>query len=289
MKKRDLSPEYQTHNNSSSFKKPYEKSRLNAWGTWNRDGNQVATACGQRSVLTLLQGKSPVELDALLAKVNLAASTFRALFPGDNEPEVGIRHRNAERHSEFQDLQTELLIPTIEQGRMFALSFYYGRILGAINGIIQCRNNFKIIPEDGEKVTAYIVHRGQHCLEVTNFRTADDQNVQMSKDTREYREAYNRAFEVAQLRNSSKPLWMSETTFRVLHSLKIPCTTRLDREQRDRIYADAREEFGRYHYNINKHTIIEFYRNARSFDARIKHGRPAGNNFSYGGGPRSSA
>ncbi len=82
-----------------------------AWQNWNRDGNQSATAYSHGPVVRVLQGKSLIELDALLAKVNLAASTFRSLFPGDNEPEVGIRHRNAERHSEFLEIQTELLVP----------------------------------------------------------------------------------------------------------------------------------------------------------------------------------
>jgi hypothetical protein len=235
--------------------------------------------------MRVLQGKSLVELDALLAKVNLAASTFRSLFPGDNEPEVGIRHRNAERRSKFSDMQTELLIPIIEQGRMFALSFYYGRIL---SGIIVSRNAFKIIPEDEEKVTACIVYRGQHCQEVETWKKADNQNVQMDKDSREYREAYRRAFEVAQLKNSSKPEWMNETTFRVLHSLNNPIKTHADRELRDRIFAEAKEEFRRFHYNTNLHTIIEFFRSARAHDAKLKHGRPAGHNFSHGGGPRSS-
>jgi hypothetical protein len=219
----------------------------------------------------VLQGKSETELNALLAKVTLAASNFRNLFPNDNDPEVGMRYRNAERHhSEFRDLQTELLIPTIDHGQKFALSFYYVKIMGAIHLVLQTRATFKILPEDGEKVTAYIVYRGQHCQEVENWRTADNQNVQMTKDSREYREAYSRAFEAARLPKSAKPPWISETTFRVLHSLKIPCTTRFDREQYDKTYADAREEFGRYHFNTNLHTIIDFYRAARAFESKAR-------------------
>jgi hypothetical protein len=78
-------------------------------------------------VRTVRYGKSQIELDALLAKVTLAASNFRALFPSDNEPEVGIRFRNNERHSEFQSLQTELLIPTIEQSRKLFWHFIMAR------------------------------------------------------------------------------------------------------------------------------------------------------------------
>ncbi len=111
-------------------------------------------------MVRVLQGKSIIELDALLAKVNLAATNFRSLFPVDNEPEIGLRHRNAEHHSEFVEVQTELLIPTINQGQMFALSFYYGQIIQIIDGIIVAKNAFKITPEDEKKIAAYIVSRG---------------------------------------------------------------------------------------------------------------------------------
>ncbi len=68
LKKRDLSPESKAQN-SSSFKKPYDKPKLNAWGIWNRDGNAVAMAYIQGPALRVLQGKSEIELNALLAKV----------------------------------------------------------------------------------------------------------------------------------------------------------------------------------------------------------------------------
>jgi hypothetical protein len=288
LKKRDLSPDSKTHNSSAS-KKPCEKLN-NIWQRWNRDGNAVATAYIHGPALRVLQEKSDVELDALLAKVNLAASNFRNLFPNDNEPEVGMRHRNEERHFEFKDLQIELLIPTIEHGRKFALSFYYGKILAAIHGVMQTRATFKITDEDGAKVTAYIVYWGQHCQEVSTWRKADNQNVQMAKDSKEYREAYRTAFEAARLPNAAKPPWISETTFNVLPSLKVPCTTRLDTKQYDSTFKAAREEFGRYHFNTNRHTIIDFFRAARNFASKSRFSRPAGgNNSSYGGGPRTNS
>ncbi len=135
LKKRDLSPGSKTHNSSSS-KKPCA-SNNNAWQRWNRDGNAAAMAYINGPPQRVLQGKSDVELDALLAKVILAASNFRDLFPSDHEPEVAMRHRNEERHPEFRDLQIELLIPNIEHGRKFALSFYYGKILAVIHSVVQ--------------------------------------------------------------------------------------------------------------------------------------------------------
>ncbi len=287
LKKRDLSPGSKTHNSSTS-KKPCA-SINNVWQRWQRDGNTVAMVYINGPALRVLQGKSDVELDALLAKVTLAASNFRDLFPNDNEPEVGMRYRNEERHFEFKDLQIELLIPTIEHGRKFALSFYYGKILAAIHGVIQTRAIFKITEEDGPKVTAYIVYRGQHCHEVSTWRKADTQNVQMVKDSREYLEAYKTAFEAARLPNAIKPPWVNETTFNVLRTLKVPCLTRFDTEQYDITFRTAREEFGRYYFNTNTHTIIDFFRAARNYASKSRFSKPAGSNSSYGGGPRSSA
>jgi hypothetical protein len=222
----------------------------------------------------------------LLAKVTLAASNFRDLFPSDNEPEVGLRYRNEERHSEFKDLQIELLIPTIEHGRKFALSFYYGKILASIHSVVQMRATFLQTEEDGPKITAYMVFKGQHCYEVSNWRKADNQNVQMKKDSREYRDAYKAAFEAARVPNAVKPPWVSETRFNVLRTLKVPCLNRYDTERYDTTFRTAREEFGRYCYNTNVHTIIDFVRAARSYASKSRFSKPAGNNSSYGGGPR---
>jgi hypothetical protein len=127
------------------------------------------------------------------------------LFPSDDQPEIQLRHRNSDPHSEFFDLQAELLIPTISQGRMFALSFYYGQVLAFINGIISSRNAFKVFPDDEPRIAAYIAYRGQHSLEVENYRTADNQNMLMTKDLREFRDHYFRAFEASKLPKSSKP------------------------------------------------------------------------------------
>ena len=189
MKKRNLSPEYQTHNDSSSFKKPNPKPVFSiAWKNWNRDGTLAANKYGQGPMVRFLQSRSLIELDALLAKVTLAASNFRSLFPTDDQPEIQLRLRNSEPHSEFFDLQAELLIPTISQGRTFSLSFYYGQVLTTINGILSSRNAFHVKPDDESKLAAYIAHRGQHSKEVENYNTAVNQNMLMDKDLREFRD-----------------------------------------------------------------------------------------------------
>jgi hypothetical protein len=48
VKKRNLSPEYKTHRDSSSFKKPNPKPVFSiAWKNWNRDGTLAANKYGQ--------------------------------------------------------------------------------------------------------------------------------------------------------------------------------------------------------------------------------------------------
>jgi hypothetical protein len=111
----------------------------------------------------------------------------------------------------------------------------------------------------------------------------------MDKDLREFRDHYFRAFELSKNPKLSKPEWMSEVLYQILHSLSFPCRSRTDIDVHDRLQSEAKVEFIRYYHHINLHTIIDFYRAARAFDNKVRHGKPSGNNFSNGGGPRSSA
>jgi hypothetical protein len=169
---------------------------------------------------------------------------------------------------------------------MFALSFYYGHVIASINCVIATRNAFKVFSDYTNKIAAYIAYRGERSSEVENYKKADNQNMLMIKDLREFRDAYRRAFEASKLPKSSKPEWMSETVFQALHSLG---RSRADMDVHDRLQAEAKEEFIRYYHHINLHIIIDFHRAARTFDSKVRHGRPSGNNFSNCGGPRSSA
>ncbi len=108
----------------------------------------------------------------------------------------------------------------------------------------------------------------------------------MIKDLREFRDAYRRAFEASKLPKSSKPEWMSKTVFQALHSLGRSCA---DMDVHDQLQAEAKDEFIRYYHHSNLHIIIDFHRAARAFDSKARHGKPSGNKFSYGGGPRFSA
>ncbi len=111
----------------------------------------------------------------------------------------------------------------------------------------------------------------------------------MDKDLREFRDHYFWAFELSKNPKSAKPEWMSEVLYQILHSLSFLCRTRADIDVHDRLQSEAKVEFIRYYHHTNLHTIIDFHRAARAFDNKVRHGKPSGNNFSNGGGPRSSA
>ncbi len=105
------------------------------------------------------------------------------MFPLDNDPEDGIRYRNSETHSAFQNLHAELQIPSIAQGRAYALNFYYGKIIGTIHDVLVRRDDFKRQPDDIDKTNTYINHRGANHPEVVAFEMADDRQKGIDRNT----------------------------------------------------------------------------------------------------------
>jgi hypothetical protein len=97
-----------------------------------------------------------------------AADDFRTLFSTDMPPEVGIKKRNEEKHIRFLALQMELMIPTIEKGRKFALKFYYGKLLNAIR-VLRVRERFRIMPNDKRKLNPIFNSLGAITLMLKHF------------------------------------------------------------------------------------------------------------------------
>jgi hypothetical protein len=287
-RKRDLSPSVPSNN------APPKKQRSEAWNRWNREGSKVATAWIFGVARTILHGKTVPDLHALLAKVSAAADDFKSLFPPDNDPEDGIRYRNREHHSAFQKLHAELQIPSIAQGRAYALNFYYGKIIGTIHDVLVRRDNFKRLHDDGDKLNTYMHHRGAHHPEVVAFKLADEKQIGIEKNSPEINRDFNRCFEVVVPKGSPKPYWMSEGTYRVLQLQPEVSLSRFDVEERENLRGVAKGDFCRYYHHIYQHTIIEFYLAARSYDNKLRYStkssRGSNNkNFSNGGGPRASA
>jgi hypothetical protein len=287
-RKRDLSP------SDPSNHAPPKKQRSEAWNRWNREGTKVATAWIFGLTRTILHGKTIPDLHALLAKVSAAADDFKSLFPHDNDPEDGIRYRNREPHSAFKNLHAELQIPSIAQGRAYALNFYYGKIIGTIHDVLVRRDNFKRLPDDSDKLNTYIHHRGANHPEVVAFQLADERQRGIERDSHEIRRDFDRCFDAVAPKGSPKPYWMSESTYCVLQRQPTISLSRFDVEERDKLRRVAKGDFCHYYHNIHQHTIIEFYLAARGYDSFLRYGSKSSRNnnnktFSNGGGPRASA
>jgi hypothetical protein len=287
-RKRDLSPSVPSNN------APPKKQRSEAWNRWNREGTKVATAWIFGVTRTILHGKTVPDLHALLAKVSAAADDFKSLFPLDNDPEDGIRYRNREPHSAFQNLHDELQIPSIAQGRAYALNFYYGKIIGTIHDVLVRRDNFKRLSDDADKLNTYMHHRGANHPDVVAFKLADDRQRGIERNAMEMTRNFNKCFDAVVPKGSPRPYWMTESTYRVLQLQPVIALSRSDVEEMDNLRGVAKGDFCRYYHNIYQHTIIEFYLAARSYDNKLRYStkssRGSNNkNFSNGGGPRASA
>ena len=86
------------------------------------------------------------------------------------------------------------MIPTQAQGRRFALSFYYGKILGDIKDILKAREQFQIAPNDHRKIRDYIHFLGEDHTEVRQFRIAEENSRHITKDTQHFRESFRKQF-----------------------------------------------------------------------------------------------
>jgi hypothetical protein len=91
--------------------------------------------CAEYAIKQFLITRTKEELNRIRAQVQRASDDFKDKHPDKSDPDEAIRTRNADSHLPFARLQSELLIPTIAQGRNSALSFYYGKILGSINDL----------------------------------------------------------------------------------------------------------------------------------------------------------
>ncbi len=199
---------------------------------------------------TILHGKTAPDLHALFAKVSAASDDFKSLFPLDNDPEDGIRYRNREPHSAFQNLHDELQIPSIAQGRAYALNFYYGKIIGTIHDVFVRRDNFKRLPDDADKLNTYMHHRGANHPDVVAFKLADDRQRGIERNAIEMTRDFNRCFDAVAPKGSPKPYWMTEGTYRVLQLQPTILLSRFDVEERENLRGVAKGDFCRYYHNI---------------------------------------
>ncbi len=212
-----------------------------------------------------------------------AADDFRDMFPNffDSDSSLSIKLRNEERHLRFASLQLELMIPTRAQGRKFALSFYYGKILGDIKDILKWRETFVIAPNDHRKIRDYIKFLGEDHPDVRQFRIAEDNTRHITKDTQHFRDSFNTQFHALLEPNCQIPPWIHQSLF-----MRIRGQDQSDKVACNLLYDQAKIIYMDYHYFLYLHTIIQFYSQACARSVRFFNRRP--NNNTNGGGPQGS-
>ncbi len=202
--KRDLSPP-KVKTEEFEWKKPKPRTGVNeAWKQWGHIGNVESSEYVSGPIKLFLITRTKDELARVHVQVQRASDDFKERYPkldpDRQHPEDAIMARNADLHLPFARLQSELLIPTIAQGRKSALSFYYGKILGSINDIFRVREQFQIVPYDTENIRAYIDFLGANHQEVRDFNHSEEsiRDIQTNSDRlqQNFYEQYTRAHEV---------------------------------------------------------------------------------------------
>jgi hypothetical protein len=278
--KRDLSPPSKQANEKFEFKKP--KPRNQAWHSWNQEGNKAAAEYSTGPVKTLIHTTAKGELENLILRIQAASDDFRIMYPRDPEQQQHSKERDIERHLRFSTLQSELFIPTIEQGRRYALSFYYGKIIGSIRDTLRARDQFHIGPHDAAKINTYIEFLGTNHPAVNEFNASVNNTRHIEKDTEVFKAMFREEYLVAHM--SPKRPWLYDSLYH-----KIQNRAQLDHSAQDLLYDQARVAYSDYHYYLCLHGRIEFYSNARAHNAKQRHiSSKNGSKYSktYGGGPQ---
>lgn len=279
--KRDRSPTTKIEK-EFDFKKPRPRCPLHH--EWQNAGNKAATEfINRESIRRFLITKTKNELENFIPRIMKAADDFRDMFPNffDTDSSLAIKLRNEESHPRFASLQSELMIPTLAQGRKFALSFYYGKILGDIKDILKQREQFQIAPNDHRKIRDYIHFLGEGHTEVRQFRLAEENSRHITKDTQHFRESFRKQFLALLEPDSPCPSWIHQSLF-----LRIRRQDQSDKVACNLLYDQARILYMDYHYFLYLHTIIQFYSQARARAAKTFFTRRPNN--TNGGGPQGS-
>ncbi len=165
---------------------------------------------------TLIHSSVKAELENLILGIQAALDDFRSMYPRDPEPQQNSKMRDSERHPRYATLQSELFIPTIEQGRRYALSFYYGKIIGSIRDALRARDQFHIGPHDAAKISKYIEFLGANHPDVKEFIAYDKNTRHIENGTEVFKEMFHKEYLLAD--TSPKRSWLYDSLFRKIQN-----------------------------------------------------------------------
>ena len=281
-KKRDRSPGVKrSGNNKVTFKKP--RSRREIMEDWNEEGNRVTrTFCEDRC--SEFKTLSDEVLEQMKLNVKEASDDFKAHFDGEvRDAGLSVRQRNEYRHSSFSELHMEYGIPSLEQGRTVAVLFYYGKVIGVINGVLSSRKLFTHTPSDPRKINEYINFLrsiNPRCPKVEDFQIAEKNLKHINTDSRDAHDVFLEQFREMEVIGGSRKPWMKVQTYNNLQALALT-RPRANTLERATLLGVAKGEFTVYHHFKYRHEIMDFYGEARTyrrdtFNSAPNSGRPLG-------------
>jgi hypothetical protein len=144
----------------------------------------------------LIQTKGVDKLNYLRNRLSEAQGHFKNLFPKDLSPEESMTVRNAERHTNYLNLQLDLGIPG-PNDRKYSIHFCYGEILGAINNTLKKRANFRKQPSDQRKIATFCEHLGNNDESVVAFLRAERNLRRMNERSPCVTEKFQQAYALA--------------------------------------------------------------------------------------------
>ena len=109
-----------------------------------------------------MKTQSDMVLEEWRTKLEQALADFRVHFNMDghlSDTMMTLQEKNNFSHIAFIDLQREFQIPTVEEGRVVSVHFYYGQLVGVINNVLTSRRTFAINLRDADKIAAFIKYK----------------------------------------------------------------------------------------------------------------------------------
>ena len=89
-----------------------------------------------------MKTQSEVVLEGWRTQFEQALADFRVQFNLDGHLSYTlqtIQEKNNFSHNAFANLQREFQIPTVEEGRIVSVHFYYGQLDGIVNNVLTSR------------------------------------------------------------------------------------------------------------------------------------------------------
>jgi hypothetical protein len=267
-KKRDRSPNAQLRaSRDDDFKKP--RSHRELIDDWNREGTRAVHGFCE-SKRSHMKTQSDMVLEEWRTKLEQAIADYRVHFNMDEQASdtmMALQEKNNFSHSSFVDLQREFQIPTVEEGRVVSVHFYYGQLVGVINNVLTSRRTFAINLRDADKIAAFIKHKRSldpQCPYVARYLEAQNNIRDIERDARPMHDYFMRRIQIMQVQDAPPDEWISFDSHMELQALKRIPSPKDRRIALGVIIGQTKAQFTLFYELKARHIVIDFYSDART-------------------------